>query len=87
MINNQGGTLEKPIFRATLGKNPAGGLTLSWGATAGRTYRIMASDQINGNYTELLRQTVEETGTTSVALPAGWGNRFFNLEEVPPGTP
>lgn len=83
LAKNQGGPLDLPVFRAEGRTTAAGEFRLSWGATAGRAYRILAGNQPSGPYAEVRRHTATETAEASISLPFELGSRFFYLEEVP----
>ncbi|MCW1886589.1 type VI secretion system tube protein Hcp [Luteolibacter flavescens] len=69
------------FFRATVqgpGTSSPGQVTLSWNSVAGKSYRIMASDTLDGAFVQVA--TVQGLANeTSHTLPASTAKRFFKI--------
>jgi type VI secretion system secreted protein Hcp len=82
IIQNKGGSSSIPAFRVTGIQPAAGQVKLSWEGEAGRTYSILASQNLQGPYSLVTQQTATNNGTVSVTINTLSLVQFYWLESA-----
>ena len=74
-----------PINIAASGVQTVGSgvMSLTWQTSAGATYNILGSSQVNGPYTLIQSFTGTNLGPTSITVPATTNMFFFQVQELP----
>lgn len=81
--NNSGASgTNNPVFMAT-GIRQAGGVELSWQATAGKRYCIYAVTRLDAPFSPLAVVTAAATGPMNNTQPLTGNAMFFIVEELP----